>query len=252
MVSSIVFQSLKKSIPQSPAQLAWARERFPALAPYPTSSAILDALAASSALSHEERDAILAVLLRQHAESVTPYWSTLLAVTFEPMLRRLARRVKSVDVDEAEQRALLAFLEIVAKLSTACPSQNIAGHFRVATESTLFRTLRKDHKGPPTVPLDDDAEWGALAIAEADRLDAERCVELMAKIVRAENDGEATLAMLLATTKGSGESLKAYVERVHADLSDDERSETYARMLETRRRVIPMVRAALRAEGRAA
>ncbi len=102
------------------------------------------------------------------------------------------------------------------------------------------------------VALDDDTEAEALSVAEADRIDDARSIELLTKLVRAENDGDAILEMLLATSPGSGETLKSYVDRVYGAESDEERAATYQKMLDSRRRIIPQIRAALRAEGRAA
>jgi hypothetical protein len=242
MSFSMMFQAVKKSVTQYPAAYEAARAKHAALTPYATAKEVLDALAASSPLSYEARDAIVLALITEQQTKAHPLWHALLLAAFEPMLRRLRGRVRHAEHDEIEQRMLIAFLEAVQKTRTDPPPSFLTLHLRRETARAVFGSVRRDRDPCEVGGVDMDRVVDPRTDPLPGDVDAVAAREL-ARIAAEETDG-AERDMLLATC-GLSEKLPAYIARTHPELSAKERGAMYLRLQRQRHRVLSRIRARL-------
>lgn len=240
MEFSMMCPGLKASVVKFRGVYAAAAAKNEALAPYASVDALLDALKMSSPLTPEARDALIVALAAEQQRAPHPLWSTLLLAAFEPMLRRLATRVRGKKDGENEQKVLFAFLEAVQSLPEG---EFAAAHLRRETERRVFRELRGDRRHAEMAEFDEEtvAVRGLdphAAFVAAD--DQKRFCAMMARIAGSEEGGAELADVLVATS--AGEPLRDYVERKYADASEDDRRLTYGRLQRQRHRALEKLR----------
>ena len=242
---SIVFAGLKKSVSKFTAEYEAGRSRQPELAPYATTASLLDALKLSSPLTDDARDAVVLALITEQQRAPHPLWQSLLLAAFEPMLRRLCGRLGGgkTQVEENEQRVLMAFLEAAQEISLIHPPERAALHLRRATENTVFRGLRSDRREAAHAAFEEESHpcdphaMSEQAVALATK-------EIAALVAKEEN-GEEILKALIAT-HGGDESLKQYVGRTQPELAGTERKRVYKRLQQQVLRTTKRLRTRLR------
>jgi hypothetical protein len=103
-------KQVQSGLARSQPHYATARTRRAELAPYATPEEVALALHDSSALSPEERYALIAAVLTEHAEQAHPLWTSILVAGFAPLLFRERARLGFPEDEERDHRVLLAFL----------------------------------------------------------------------------------------------------------------------------------------------
>jgi hypothetical protein len=98
-----------------------ARDGEPRLAPYPTASALFDALSASSGLASEPRAWLLRVIVLEYQRARHPLWYALAARGLDRMLGRLRALVRGVPDADKDQALHLALAEALGRLRVARP-----------------------------------------------------------------------------------------------------------------------------------
>ncbi len=94
------------------------RSKHPVLAAHPDAAAVLSTLADEREASYPARDALSNALLCMHRTTKTPFWSSVLAVAFFPMLSRLRNRIigDAVPRDELDQLVLASFWSALVEI----------------------------------------------------------------------------------------------------------------------------------------
>jgi len=223
------------------------RSKHPVLSAHPDVAAVLAALADEREASYPARDALANGLLAMHRTSRTPFWSSVLAVAFFPMLSRLRNRIigDAVPRDELDQLVLASFWSALSELPlTGHGSDRLPMRLRQRTQRLVFQSLRREREQQHP-SLDDDErgeELQRVIGARVDRSAIEDRVELAHLLERAALDGvpRASLEVLAATTLRS-ELLRNYVSRVGpTDAEECER--LYERLKRQRTRVVQRLR----------
>ena len=206
------FRTLRSSIGNHNARYDQARGRSATLFPYLTSQDVLAALTPRSGLAPKERDGLTVALISEHNTDSHAFWSSVLLVVYEPMLRHLAGRLnlKNVeDLGEAEARIVLAFLETIASFPVDHPPTRVVLHLRRRMAERFFASVKRDQR-MTMEPLDDDQECAPHNVfGTAERLD--QLVDL-ARVFQAGPEGPGTLDVFLATV-ACRESMVAYMNR---------------------------------------
>ena len=130
----------------------------PALAPFETLDAALAALALSSPLAREPREALIAALVAGAQRTREPLFASLLLAAFAPMLLRLRGRLGGSSDDDLDQCVMTAFLGAVREVS---PGPHAAIALRWATEKRVFAELRAMGRSPRAEPFDEETHRGA-------------------------------------------------------------------------------------------
>ena len=241
-----LFQStiarLKRDLARGASARAYdeARPRHRALLPYASPADVLSALASTSPLSLPERDVVLSALVeeRQRTRLVTsggslvssgssPLWQTLLLLAFEPMLVRLRTRVGRTRSDDFDQRVLVAFL---GALTVVRPGPFLALALRRAAERLVFPSLKLARREAQNDLFDEDTHPPDLFSVAT----ATHAAEVI-RIIEAAGGAELREAML--ATRGTDETLRAYVARTHPHATPAERAAAYERLWRARNAV---------------
>jgi hypothetical protein len=215
-----------------------ARPRHAALLSYATPAAALSALGSSSSLSLPERDVVLSALVEERQRTARPHalWQTLLFLAFEPMLVRLRTRVGRSRSDELDQRVLVAF---TGALAVVRPGPFLALAIRRATERLLFPALKVARREAQHALFEEETHPPDLYTVET----TTRAAEVI-RIIEATGGAELREAML--ATRGTDETLRAYVARAHPSATPAERARAYERLWRARSAVEERLRESVR------
>lgn len=85
--------AVRTTLAAYPTEYAGGRAAQAALAPYACARDLLAALALSSPLAYEDRDAITLALIAEHQRVAHPLWQSILLVAYEPMLAGVWKRL---------------------------------------------------------------------------------------------------------------------------------------------------------------
>jgi hypothetical protein len=244
----LLIEQLRQQVLNAPSSVfEHGRNQHPLLAVHPDAAAVLATLADEREASYPARDALANALLSMHRTTKTPFWSSVLAVAFFPMLSRLRNRIVGdvVPRDELDQLVLASFWSALSEIPvTGRGSDRLPMRLRQRTQRLVFQSLR--HEREQQHPsLDDDERGDELERVIGARVDRSSCedrVELALLLERAAADGvpRASLEVLAATTLRS-ELLRNYVTRVGPiDVEESER--LYERLKRQRTRVVQRLR----------
>jgi hypothetical protein len=138
------------------------REREPALAPYPTATALFDALSADSPLDSDARQPLLRVVVLEYQRTRHPLWHALALRGCEPMLGSLRARLRRRDEEERDQDLQAAFIEAVGRVRIDRAGGPTFPHMtlRRAIARALFASSAKQEPADE-VPLDEHDLDGA-------------------------------------------------------------------------------------------
>ncbi len=242
-----------------------ARQRHVALREYANAAALLAFFRDESPARMPEKETVARILLVEHQRGETAFWSSLLTLMYLPMLIALERRIKpgTLASDEIEQIVLAKFMEAISSYRvhahadahtfvriaqrTAKRVYRVLGAERLyaanelafdprillslldANEHEPGQAIWPDHKKErwADTPADLAAKTALLMEFGADVLPLER------------------LQLVLKTYVG-GESLRDYLRRKNADLSDTEFERLYQRTKRQHSRDVNRLRRALR------
>jgi hypothetical protein len=231
-----VLERLRGSVPRYPTQYAIARERQPALAPYPTALSALSALAELARFDADTRaDLVLAIV---HEQQIAPHplWQAMLVSAFAPVLRRLRKRLGPSPSGALDQEVVIHFLEALHALPKApkpAPTPRAVWR-RAARRAFVEGTFGRFEKR--VVPIDEETlplEPFATAIQEG-LLDASAAE--IEELVELGGCAEEVLAVLLATY-ASEPKLRAFVNRSLFAEPSSRRERDLGRLTRARRRL---------------
>jgi hypothetical protein len=224
-----------------------ARSRRPALAPYATAHAVLEALGCIDPATFGARDAVVRDLALEYRETHEALWSRMLLVAFYPAMANLRARLAlgAVGHDEIDQVILTGFLNAVDTVSLR--SLHAIAAFRICqlTERYVFRYLVRERgfRRVFTHTADDAATLArrpSEASCDASPEDAAE-LGLLLRAARAHGFPEATIALLQATANGRV-SLSKFAR--HVEPTDDvARRRLYERLKQRRSRALKRLRA---------
>lgn len=142
-----------------------AREKHPALAPYPTVHALRVRLDDFSEDVYAESEALTRALLTEAQESRHPFWTMVLQIAYHPMLCRLRSRIygNAVPPDELDHMVSVSFLDAILEVPIDPKYDHLPLRLRQATQRKLFRYLRDEQRLKTNVQLadHDDIRWMA-------------------------------------------------------------------------------------------
>ncbi len=118
-----------------------AKATSAALANYAAVENVMRALRGQTRTSMDERQLLIDAILRQQQAAPHALWTAMLALTFRPMLARLARKLTDVAPEEREQTALFAFIETLAKVTPGKGSTVFSLYW--AVRRRVIRPLRR-------------------------------------------------------------------------------------------------------------
>lgn len=224
------------------------RKRLAVLAFHTDVESVLLALADEREVTYPAREALSNALLCMHRTTKTPFWSSVLAVAFFPMLSRLRNRIigDAVPRDELDQLVLASFWSALAEIPlTGRGSDRLPMRLRQRTQRLVFQSLRHE-RDQQHASLDDDERGEELERVIGARVERSACedrVELAHLLERAAIDGvpRASLEVLAATTLRS-ELLRNYVARI-GSVEGEESERLYERLKRQRTRVVQRLRA---------
>jgi len=183
------------------------RQREPALAPYPTVSALLETLVADPRASREQRPRIVQALVLEYQRSRHPLWQALLVRVFGSLLVGLRAQLPSGDREDRDQQLLAAFLEALGRvrLGERTPAVFIA--VRRATARRLFDEVRDERAVVETIPLEDSSPECRPAV-HADPSPYVQCLEHEMVDRMARHRGGEDVAALVAGAENFSEQLE--------------------------------------------
>lgn len=147
----MLLRSLPAIVRRYESTFEQARPTEPALAPHPTTAAVLGALSMDSPLPLSDRQELVRALVALHRSTRHPLWPTLLLHAFRPMLLSLRTRDRGSKEDR-DSRILLAFLQALARTQLAGQPVFIA--LRRATERAAFQAVRAERVHVETLAFD--------------------------------------------------------------------------------------------------
>jgi hypothetical protein len=233
MNSSTLFQSTVARLTSDLARVPFcrpyeeARARQRALLPYASPAEVLSALAPKSPLSLPARDIVASALVAERQRSADPLWQTLLVLAFEPMLVRLRTRAGRMRSDDLDQRVLVAFL---GALTVVRAGPFLAVALKRATARLLFPPLKVERREEGHALFEEETHPPDLFTVDL----ATRAAEVI-RIIEATGGTELREAML--ATRGTDETLRAYVTRTHPNATPAERANAYERLWRARNAV---------------
>jgi hypothetical protein len=210
------FAGLSKSVLHHGARFREAQPKHASLAAYPTVGALASALAPDSSLDKETRATLVVTLVELQGLAPHPLWSSLLALAFAPMLRRLRKRVRRPDDTDLDQKVFLAFLEATTRVPQSTQPWHVAICLRRETEHRVFDHVRRELDTPTLEEFDDD-HYAVSALGDLlDRRGAERLQAALDEIP------DAAIRALIVATGLYEEPMGEYVERTYPTLSPAE------------------------------
>jgi hypothetical protein len=210
-----------------------ARARHGALHPYASPAEVLSALRSTSSLSLAERDVVVSALVAECQRTNHRLWQALLLVAFEPMLTRIRMQIAQTRSDDFDQRVLVAFY---GALTVVRPGRFLALALRRATQRLLFPSINVARREAKNESFDEETQSPELFSADV----STRAAEVI-RIIEATGGTELREAML--ATRGTDETLRAYVARTHPP---KEQSAAYERLWRARNAVEQQLRAGFR------
>lgn len=247
-LKALIERLRREVLSAAPRVFEEGRCRLALLAFHTDIESVLLALADEREVTYPARDALANALLTMHRTTKTPFWSSVLAIAFFPMLSRLRNRIigDAVPRDELDQLVLASFWSALAEIPVAGRgSDRLPMRLRQRTQRLVFQSLRHE-RDQQHASLDDDErgeELERLIGARVERSACEDRVELAHLLERAAIDGvpRASLEVLAATTLRS-ELLRNYVSRV-GPVDGEESERLYERLKRQRTRVVQRLRA---------
>jgi len=199
-------------------QRASARE--PMLAQHPSIFSLLAAMNDESFRGYPERDALTRAMLRELQRGDRSYWSSVLLLSYAPMLLRLRGRIFTDDLtrDDLDQLVVETFLETIATFPLEARTDRTAMYVRQDTQRSFFRKLAAIRKERITWVEFDEEELAEAAYEtweqprEGSDLDDEERAELAVMLRELVGDAipESKLDVIIAT-RLRGESLRDIV-----------------------------------------
>ena len=165
--------SLRTSLGRYQATFDAARVRRAELGPFSSPESVAVALDAQSSRSLEERYALVAAVVREHASHPAgpALWSSLLLVAFRPLLLRARTHLGRPEDTERDARVLAAFLDALARLRTTDADVYAAAALQRGTLKALARGRKVDRQDATDTPFDEDVhtrcEPHALTLGDA-------------------------------------------------------------------------------------
>jgi hypothetical protein len=186
------------------------RARSVALAPYAGVREVIAALRKDPPLRYAERGAIVQALVAEHGASGHELWTSVLILSFEPMLGRRRARLHARKDEDADLDAivLLSFLEAIkAYPPTADPA--FASHaLRLGTEEAIVAHMRRAARPPKHETFNERRGHGAGVWQSTD---GPLAVEVERILERGGEGAEALMVIL--ETSVTGRTLREHVER---------------------------------------
>jgi|APLak6261679142_1056127.scaffolds.fasta_scaffold00003_144 hypothetical protein len=246
-LKALIERLRREVLSAAPRVFEEGRCRLALLAFHTDIESVLLALADEREVTYPARDALANALLTMHRTTKTPFWSSVLAIAFFPMLSRLRNRIigDAVPRDELDQLVLASFWSALAEIPVAGRgSDRLPMRLRQRTQRLVFQSLRQE-RAQQHESVDDEEHGCYLEHHLGDpsnRVIAEARVELARLLERAAEDGvpQASLEVLAATTLRS-ELLRTYVARV-GPTDEVERDKLYERLKRGRTRTIQRLR----------
>jgi hypothetical protein len=231
-----------------------ARERVPALAPYPSILPVLGVLLDESDERYAERDALTLALVLEQQREPSPLWTSALLIAYAPMLLRLRGLLVGRDVpaDDLDMLVVEVFLEVVGNLREPHRPGRTAIRLRRAVRRALFRALDVERgRFDFTDPFDDELELGALgefvASDGGNEVDDDEWEEMRRILFdRAAKHLSPERLELVARTCLRGEPLHEYLTRTRPELDAGSRVAEYERLKRERLRTLKKLRAVFR------
>jgi hypothetical protein len=232
-----LFEGLAKSVRHHAARYRLEQPRLAPLAPYPDVATLAKALAPDSPLDKEIRATIVLALVELQGAAPHPLWSSLLALAFAPMLRRLRKRIGRPRDEDLDQKVLMEFIDATTRVPRTTRSWHVAICLRRETEHRVFDHVRRDLETPTLEEFDDDHDVVWTMGEMLDRHGADRLDAALDEIPNPE-----TRALVVATALLE-EPLGEYVERMFPDLSFTEQLATAERLRRERSNAIAQLAA---------
>jgi hypothetical protein len=239
-----IIVALRNSVGRYAKEYAEGRARQDALAPYAKASAALAALAPSSSLGIDERSRLVLALVAEQQHKPHALWQAMLTVAFEPMLRRLRRRLSQLADEDLDQEVLVEFFAAVHALP---PAERVVFPLlatRRTTERGVFTAVKTTRQVPVAERFDEETFPGNPFFVETMDALLDAAAEEAARVHHTGGGGEELRDVVLATFSREA-SLKAYVERTYAVASEAQRSAAYERLRSARRRLRARLRSSL-------
>jgi hypothetical protein len=223
---SILWRGLDREARAHQPLFLAACARHAVLLSYPTADAVLQALADRSPEAVPAREELTCALLEELQTSKHSFWSTLLAVGFRRTICKLARKASNLPREDAEQLALLAFLDGVSNVRPG-GGRTLVRLYYIVRQRIVDELHRERRWAERAVPLDDEA-IGHNAVSMETGIDQARTARLLA-----------------ATPPTPGESVRAYAARACARPRRAERDALDASLRHQRAHVLADVHAQL-------
>jgi hypothetical protein len=266
-MSMPIVEKLQSNVHCHAPAYAAARAHNPLFAAYPTPGALACALSPKTGdklTADRGRSALVSALVIEAQRSRHPLWTTLLAVAFAPMLRRIRRQTipcRGDTAEDVEQRVLAAFAEAVQRTSPAHPATGL----RWATQRVAWAAGEAEVKedtsesSAPSGRDEDGAQvWfdgESFEIREMEEPFHGRCENpfaeedamldrITARRIAEELDARGQRELLGALmSEGDGQdSLRAFVERTFPALPPPRRRAVYQRLRTEQRRAVRRLR----------
>ncbi|MEI7894425.1 MAG: hypothetical protein WCI05_15130 [Myxococcales bacterium] len=212
-----------------------AREANPGLAPYPTLELACHELGRSLKQPSEARNAMILAFVAEQNRQPHALWQALLVRAFEPMLRRIRAGLRGEE--EADQRVLMAFLEVVNHLPPIHDFPKVSVYLRVATERTVFREVNEARREALLEPLEAACDVACPGDPEQMWI---QWLDLRTALEAESNAHE--IAQVLRATLCEGESLQIYVARAYLEAGAIEHRRIYRRLQHQRGRLLGRLR----------
>jgi hypothetical protein len=145
-------KSICSTVPKYESTYQSARSNEPAFAPYASASALVEAVACTSSLTMDQRQAVVRAVLLAQQRAPHPLWQGVLLRAFEPMLGYLRSRVRGIDGDDLVQQVLCSFFEATSKVRVDA-GEPVFAVVRRATARALFGVARAEQKYAETILL---------------------------------------------------------------------------------------------------
>jgi len=258
-MSMPILEKLQKDVVRYASVYTKAQASYPALAAYPTLTALVDELRPSGDKAFAKDAAkrrLLSALLVEAQRSQHPLWGSLLAVAFAPMLRGIRRKTipcRGDTPEDVDARVLTAFLEGVRKANPAFPVQGLLWGTQESAWAAGDAELREERleEGGERVWFDGDSfdveetEGTSLdhcdnPFAEEDRMIDRITARRIAHALDAK--GERPLLAALLCAGDDKDDLRSYVERTFGELPPRQREREYERLRKEQRDAVKRLR----------
>lgn len=157
-----------------------AKARRAALANYATADAALAAFSDKSGASGPEHEQIVRALVAEQQSAPRALWASMLALAFRPMILRCARMLRSMSPGDAEQLALVAFIET---LSDFAPGGCAIVSLYWATHRRIFRPLARERRRVADEIVFDEEEFIPTSPSPEALLHMKRLAQTVVRIV---------------------------------------------------------------------